>query len=115
MLEFPLSWAILRSRLHIGAATDRRLNLVNKLILGIQTIKSYDWEEPITQRIKETRRIECRRFLRLYFWKGFSDGVSKNAGVLLAFPIILVPLAEGRALVASAILTALSLVDSIAF
>ena len=42
---------VLQSRLTIGVATDRRLRLINSLILGIQTIKSYVWEEPIIQSI----------------------------------------------------------------
>ena len=47
-MQFPLSSVVVKARLSIGEATDRRLNLLNKLILGIQTIKSYVWEGPIT-------------------------------------------------------------------
>ena len=74
--QFPLSWAVLRSRLQIGSVTDRRISLVNSLILGIQTIKNYVWEQPVIDRILKARRVECRRFLCLYFWKGLSDGIS---------------------------------------
>ena len=58
--------------------------------------------------------MECRRFLRLYFWKDFSDGISRNANILLGFPIVLVPLARGEPLVAASIFTAFSLLDTIA-
>ena len=58
--------------------------------------------------------MECRRFLRLYFWKGFSDGISRNANILLGFPIVLVPLAHGEPLVSTSIFTAFSLLDTIA-
>ena len=105
---------MVRARLAIGQATDRRLNLVNKLILGIQTIKNYFWEEPIIHRIRSSRRVECRGLLRLFFWKGFSDGIFRNANLILSFPIILVPLAHGQPLVASTIFTAISLLDNIA-
>ena len=105
---------MVRARLAIGQATDRRLNLVNKLILGIQTIKNYFWEEPIIRRIRSSRQVECRGLLRLFFWKGFSDGIFRNANLILSFPIILVPLAHGQPLVASTIFTAISLLDNIA-
>ena len=100
-------------RLSIGSATDHRLNFVNKLILGIQTIKNYAWEEPISHRIQDLRKSECRRFLKLYFCKGLSDGITRNANIRLAIPVVLVPLAKGEPLVASTIFTALSLVDSL--
>lgn len=58
---------MIRVRLSIGSATDRRIGLVNKLILGIQTIKNYVWEEPIIEQVDKARRVECRRFLKLYF------------------------------------------------
>ena len=106
---------MVRVRLSIGSVTDRRLNLVNQLIQGIQTIKNYVWEKPIISHIQRSRRVECRLLLKLYFWKGFSDGIYRNANVILAFPIVLVPLAQGRPLIASAIFSALSLVDSLAF
>ena len=112
--QFPLSSLIVQARLAIGQATDRRLNLVNKLIVGIQTIKNYVWEEPIIHRIQSSRRVECRRLLRVFFWKGFSDGIFRNANLVLSFPVILVPLAHGQPLVASTIFTALSLLENIA-
>ena len=106
---------MVKARLSIGLATDRRLNLINKLIQGIQTIKIYVWEEPILSHIQHSRRVECRRFLKLQFWKGFSDGIYRNANVIMAFPIVLVPLAQGRPLVASTIFTALSVAYSLAY
>ena len=106
--------AVLRARLAIGSATDRRLNLINKLIQGIQTIKTYVWEQPIIRRIHQARRVECRRFLRLYFFKGLSLGIFRNGNILLTFPILLTPLAQGMPLVASTVFAALSLIDSLA-
>ena len=105
---------MLRARLAIGATTDRRLDLIKKLIHGIQTIKCYVWEAPIISHIRKHRRLECQRFLRLYFWRGFSMGLTRNSSSLFAFPIILVPLAQGQPLVASTIFTALTLADTLA-
>ena len=113
LLQLPLSAARVRIWLSIGSATDWRINFVNKLIQGIQTIKNYVWEEPIIHNIQRSRRVECRALLKLYLWNGFIDGMYRNTNMLLAFPIVLVPLAEGRTLVASTVFTALSLVDSL--
>ena len=78
----------------IGDATDRRLNLINKLIQGIQVIKSYVWEKPIVERAQNSRKVECRRLLVFYFWKGLSEGLTRNTtNALLGLPIVLVPLA----------------------
>ena len=41
-------------------------------------------------------------------------GVSRNAKVLLALPKVLVPLAQGKPLIASSILPAINIIDSIA-
>ena len=103
----------MRARLAIGEATDRRLNLINKLLLGIQTIKSSVWEQPIISNIRKHRRVECRRFLKLYFWTGFSQGLTRNSSTLFALPIILVPLAQGQPLLGSTIFTALTLTDAL--
>ena len=46
-----ISALVVGVRLRIGAATDRRIGLVNKLILGVQTIKNYVWERPIVDHI----------------------------------------------------------------
>ena len=115
IIQFPLSSVIFRARLAIGEATDRRLNLVNKLIHGIQTIKCYVWEQPILEKTHHARKVECRRLVTLYFWKGWSEGISRNTSALLGLPIMLLPLAQGRPLVASVIFTALTLTDSISF
>ena len=108
-----ISSLLIRIRLSIGAATDRRIGLVNKLILGIQTIKNYVWEEPIVDHIQKARRVECRRFVKLYCLKGLSLGFFRNFNVLLTFPIVLIPLAQGQPLVYSTVFAALTLIDSI--
>ena len=77
----------------IGEASDRRLNLINKLIQGIQTVKNYVWEDPIIYNALKARRVECRRFLSLYFWKCLSEGITRNSNALLGLPIVLIPLA----------------------
>ena len=66
---------------------------MNKLIMGIQTIKHYVWEKPTLQKIEKVRGLECSKLLTLLFWKGFSEGTTRNSSALLALPIVLLPLA----------------------
>ena len=115
ILQAVQSSLLVRIRLQIGVATDRRIGLVTKLIQGIQTIKNYVWEEPIVKHIKQARRVECRRYLNLYCLKGFSEGFFRNSNIFLTFPIVLIPLAQGKTLEASSVFTALTLIDSITF
>ena len=88
-----ISALVVRVRLSIGAATDRRIGLVNKLILGVQTIKNYVWEGPIVDHIKRARRLECSRLVKLNCLQGAALGFFKNFNILLSFPIVLIPLA----------------------
>ena len=83
---------IIQARLKIGRATDKRVGLVNKLILGIQTVKNYVWEQPIVKLIEKARKIECRRYLKLYCLKGLSDGFIRNFSLVLSIPAVIIPL-----------------------
>ena len=82
-------------RLLIARATDTRLNLINKLILGISTLKMYSWEEPLIEGAKKARKVECRRFLKQFIMKSVSDGIYRNVRVLLWMPVILAKVLEG--------------------
>ena len=101
ILQFPINKYLVTIRLSIAEATDRRLNVINKLILGMRTIKSYAWEEPIIKSAKEARQVECRRFLKQYCVKGTSDGIFRNAAILLWMSVILFKVFSGEPLVAS--------------
>ena len=65
-------------------------------------------------KILSSRRMECRRFVKLQSLTGLSDGLSRNSSVLIGMPIILVPLLTGQPLIASSIFIAMSLTDNIA-
>lgn len=57
--------------------------------------------------------MECRRFVKLYCLKGLALGFFKNFNILLSFPIVLIPLAQGQPLVYSTVFAAFTLIDSI--
>ena len=95
-------------RLSIGGTSDRRSGLVNKLILGVQTIKNYVWEEPIVYHIQKARRAQCRRVV--YCLKGLSMGFVRNFNVLLTFPIVLIPLTQGKSLLYFTVFAAFTLI-----
>ena len=91
-LQLPWSRVIVAMRLKIAKETDRRLNFVNTLILGIQTIKNQVWEENIVGRVKEARKKEYSRYQKMWCAKSFGRGFFFTAKLLFSFPIILVPL-----------------------
>lgn len=101
-------------RLRVSKVTDRRLNFVHTLILGIQIIKSQVWEENIVGRIKETRKLECSQYFKMYFIKWYGDGFFRTAKLLLSIPIILIPLSQGNILQAAIIFPAITMADFIA-
>ena len=43
LINIPISAFLLASRLSISKWTDSRLGMISKLVLGIQTVKSYVW------------------------------------------------------------------------
>lgn len=94
-LQIPINLFLVKIRLLIARATDTRLNLINKLILGIATIKMYSWEEPLIEGAKKARHVECRRFLRQFLMKGVSDALYRNVRVLLWMPVILAKVLDG--------------------
>ena len=67
------------------------------------------------KRIEGARRAECKAFLKLYCLKGFSEGFFRNFNIILSFPVVLLPLAEGHPLQASTIFTALTILDILTF
>ena len=111
LLQVTQSVLITRTRLLIGASTDRRVGLLHKLILGIQTVKNYVWEQPIIKQIERVRRKECCGFARLYCLKGLTEGIFHNFSILLSLAIILIPLSRGTPLESSTVFTALTVVD----
>lgn len=106
---------LVKIRLLIASATDTRLNLINKLILGIATIKMYSWEEPLIEGAKKARRVECRRFLKSFIMKGLSDGLYRNVRVVMWMPVILAKVWEGELLLASSIFVMMNMMGTLGF
>ena len=56
VLQFPINLFLVRMRLYTSKATDERLNIIDKLIMGIRTIKTYVWEAPTIKQAEGARR-----------------------------------------------------------
>ena len=69
----------------MSKATDKRLKLVNELINGIRTIKSYAWDTVIKGLIEKSRVIEMKRYYTNATVRSFSLGLFRNAGVILMY------------------------------
>ena len=112
-VQFPLNRYLVKIRLLIAQASDARLNVINKLIMGIRTIKTYAWEKPMIESAKKARQLECRKMLRQWGIKGINDGISRNAVVLLWLPVILVKVLSQERLVAAEMFTMMNMMTSL--
>lgn len=101
-------------RLKISEETDRRLNIVNTLILGIQTIKSQVWEEKLVEKVKGAWKKEYRQYQAMWCVKGFGGGFFFISRLLFSIPIILIPLARGNLLHAAVVFPGITIADFIA-
>ena len=114
ILNLPLSSFLLKIRESIHIATDSRINIINKLIMGIQTVKSYAWEQALKNKAIEARAIEARRLKKHFCLFGCGDGFFRYSNILFSFPLVLVPLFQGLRIDASYIFVALSLTEYLA-
>ena len=78
LLTLPLNVLLFRA---IGRAfrrtidvTDERIKLINEMVAGIRTIKSYAWEVPFVKNLRRTRRRELKS-IRVHAYL-FSFGIN---------------------------------------
>jgi ABC-type bacteriocin/lantibiotic exporter with double-glycine peptidase domain len=74
-----------------GAANDQRMKLVNDLVAGIRTIKSYAWEGYYLKKIVEARAKQLKYVFRLNIIGTMGFTVFQNFG-LIAAVLIFVPM-----------------------
>ena len=74
-IQFPVNALILRLRLRISQASDRRLGLLHTLVKGILTVKGYGWEQPLTAQATADRQEEMRRLRRFHQLSGCFQGL----------------------------------------
>ena len=81
---------MVKIRTSASKATDLRLKMINELISGIRTIRSYSWETPLMQKIVNARNIEISRYMKLLCLRGFILGLTRYIGLLIFLPLILI-------------------------
>ena len=109
LIQFPINFLVLRLRLRIAETTDTRINIIQNIIQGIQTIKSYAWEGPLTSRANSARIQEIAKFKRYYFLSGFFDSLLAYSDPLLSLPLLLAPVLSYVPFDASSVLIGLCL------
>ena len=67
----------------MSKATDIWLKLVNELINGIRTIKSYAWDGVMKKMIEKSRVLEMKRYYTYAKIMSLPLGLFRNAGGLL--------------------------------
>ena len=66
------------------------------------------------EKVKAARKKEYSRYQKMWGVKSFGRGFFFNAKLLLSFPIILVPLAQGKLLQAAVVFPAMAMADFVA-
>ena len=113
LLKFPVNALVLHLRLRIASATDSRLNFIQNLIKGVQTVKSYGWEQLLVDRAKKARQTEIARFKSYFAVSGFFEGLLSYCDPLLALPLLLALVLRQVPLDAPTLLFSLSLVSNL--
>lgn len=62
--------------------TDVRLGYVKEVLQGIKVVKLYAWEEPVKQRLEESRRLEVKRLLKTFYLRVFCSDNSHQHHIL---------------------------------
>ncbi|XP_037046173.1 probable multidrug resistance-associated protein lethal(2)03659 [Bradysia coprophila] len=81
-------------RFETASRTDKRVQLMNEIIQGIQVIKMYAWEKPFNKLVSKSR-INETKLIRIYSW---------IRGILLSFIIFAAPVSIFTSLVMYALL-----------
>lgn len=89
---------IVKFRASASKATDIRLKMINELITGIRTIRSYAWEAPLMQKIVAARNLEIGRFTKLLCLRGVILGFTRYIGLLIFMPLVLIQVQNDEAL-----------------
>ena len=87
---FVVSSPMIKLRISASKATDLRLKMINELISGIRTIRSYAWENAIMQKIINARNLEINQYMKLLCLRGFVLGLMRYIGLLIFLPLILI-------------------------
>lgn len=59
-------------RVEIGNSTDKRIKLMNEIIIGIKVIKMYTWENPFIKLIEKLRKNEINSLRKATLCRYFS-------------------------------------------
>ena len=59
---------------------DKRLKVINDIIVGIKTIKCYAWEKPFEKIVSAIRFVEYSDLMRSSNVKAFAQSLATNSG-----------------------------------
>ncbi|XKL66417.1 hypothetical protein PGB90_009837 [Kerria lacca] len=94
-----LSKSMARNRFHTANASDRRIQLMDEIICGINVIKMYAWEKCYEKLIQIYRNAEIRLIRKTLYLRGFQNVISINfSKCSLYFLIVVYALMGGKIL-----------------
>ena len=97
-------------RMAMGGLTDKRLDVVNDLIVGCRTIKCYGWEKHYIERIGDLRRKSLPHVFWMDMIGALGSSFFQNFGMIAILIIILCEWGRGRKLETEIIMSALAMV-----
>lgn len=77
---------------------DERLKLVNDLVIGARTIKSYGWELKYIEKITKARVEQVKSVFKLMLNEGLGPSIFNNMGLITVFFIIYYDWRDGKKL-----------------
>ncbi|XP_048505771.1 probable multidrug resistance-associated protein lethal(2)03659 isoform X1 [Athalia rosae] len=87
-------------RLRVALRTDTRIRLMDEIINGIQVIKMYAWEEPLSLLVEIARRKEVQEIRKNVFIQGITGSFDSYLPRLCIFITILVYVSLGNVITA---------------
>jgi ABC-type multidrug transport system fused ATPase/permease subunit len=95
--------------------TDKRVKLINDVLMGLRVIKSYGWETAVMDKVKDARKDELKWNARRGLWQSFLIVGVFLSPVLIAIAIFSTYAAFGNELVASTVFMALATLNGMRF
>ena len=74
-------------RFEYSACNDERLKLVNDMVVGVRTLKSYGWEQHYVKKIVGVRQRQRRFLFRLLFMQTLGFNLFQTLALMAAFLI----------------------------
>ncbi|CAM1331230.1 ABCC4 (predicted) [Pycnogonum litorale] len=108
--------ALVKLRKHKLEATDKRVKLMNDILMGMKVIKMYGWEDRFLKMLSARRKEECKILRNIMLLKSVNNGTMNISITLLTLTTLLLYIfGDNGVITAEKVFVMLSLFYSIRF